>query len=283
MNDYLSSYLFFQLIHLRYALIKYIVYGIVELVWLVINDFICDSCCMYDLKKFNLLKYWNNLIYIQTLIFHYLYTYISTFLIKIYIRNYIDDYIFDCACKDIFYKIHIDIFISMSVYVDLTSRCLKLHQTITSVQTHISQWYFIIDNFYVDHRGRIFVTTLKVRSSTGRLQIHIRDLLLARLQNDPGRSCTWHTRARRQWWSLPMAKRYFIISFEAHAYTSACTQGAPARPPYHGMPRCCAHTSPIKCRINSGAHRILGSYAGGGEFCGESLLEKGLRRGPNKI
>jgi len=51
---------------------------------------------------------------------------------------------------------------------------------------HISQRYFIIDNFYIDHRGRIFVITLKVRFSSGRLQIHIRDLLLARLQNDLG-------------------------------------------------------------------------------------------------
>jgi len=52
--------------------------------------------------------------------------------------------------------------------------------------------------------------------------------------------------------------------------------------PIIGMPRCCAHISPIKCRINSGTHRILGSHASGGEFCGEPPLEKGLRRVPNK-
>lgn len=88
-------------------------------------------------------------------------------------------------------------------------------------------------------------------------------------------------RARGQWWSLPMARRYFIISFEAHAYASACTQGASARPPHHDMPRCCAHTSPIKCRINSGTHHILGSRP---LNSAENMMpfEKGVRCGPNK-
>lgn len=142
-------------------------------------------------------------------------------------------------------------------------------------QMHIIHQCFIIDNFSIDHRGRnsdFYYTKILDRSFTDTYSG-----LPSRLQNDPGRSCTWHTRAHGQWWSLPMARRYFIISFEAHAYKSACTQGAPARSPHHGVPRCCAHTSPIKCRINSGTHRILGSRAGGGGGrmnSAENLLSK---------
>lgn len=45
------------------------------------------------------------------------------------------------------------------------------------------------------------------------------------------------------------------------------------------MPRYCAHTSPIKCRINCEARRI--SDPDGDEFCGEPSLQKKLR-GSNK-
>lgn len=46
------------------------------------------------------------------------------------------------------------------------------------------------------------------------------------------------------------------------------------------MPRYCAHTLPIKCRINCGAGRI--SDPDGGRILGEPSLEKRLRRGANK-
>lgn len=101
----------------------------------------------------------------------------------------------------------------------------------------------------------------------------------ARVQDKgwPGRSRTWHTRAREQWWSLPMARRYFIISFETHAYTSACTQGALAQSILR-ITAChdVVPTSPIKCRINFGVRRISDSARAGVRMdsAGESLFSK---------
>ena len=70
---------------------------------------------------------------------------------------------------------------------------------------------------------------------------------------------------------LPMVPQYFIISRDAR--TSWCTHSClfvhgrgysisahetvSTRALRHATPRCCAYTSPIKCRINFGALHIL--------------------------
>jgi len=57
---------------------------------------------------------------------------------------------------------------------------------------HILHQYFIIDNFNIYHRGRIFdfCYIKKIFNRSFADILYIRDPLLARLQNDPGRSCT---------------------------------------------------------------------------------------------
>lgn len=107
-------------------------------------------------------------------------------------------------------------------------------------------------------------------------------------ESDPGRSCTWHTRARERWWSLPMARRYFIISFEARAYTRACKRGAlapvtarhdvvPTHPRLNAVltPRLVVFQAPRETRASGREGRWDG-------FCVWPSLERGLRCAPNK-
>lgn len=70
---------------------------------------------------------------------------------------------------------------------------------------------------------------------------------------------------------LPMAPQYFIISRDARTlwsthsclfvhgrgYSISAHETVSTRALRHATPRCCAYTSPIKCRINFGALHIL--------------------------
>lgn len=70
---------------------------------------------------------------------------------------------------------------------------------------------------------------------------------------------------------LPMVPQYFIISHDARTswsthsclfvhgrgYSISAHETVSTRALRHATPRCCAYTSPIKCRINFGALHIL--------------------------
>lgn len=132
------------------------------------------------------------------LIFLYRYLYIGLYPVIIFqylkLHRKPCSRIWGYACKRIFYVLGIIIFCHQYVYIEY-----RISDTWHGVKSEVLG--YSLANMYSDP-------------------------LLARVENDPGRSRTWHTRAREQWWSLPMAMRYFIISFEARAYTSVCTQGA---------------------------------------------------------